>query len=177
MSPYAAAKVCAHHYARVYRESYGMHISCGILFNHESPRRGETFVTRKITKAAARIWLGKQDKLHLGELKTRRDWGFAGDYTKAMVRMMERGLDDDLVIATGEMHSVKEFLECAFSHLKLDPYKYLVIDERLKRPNDLPDLCGDYTKASMEMGWEPTTTFGDLVKMMVDADLEQESDR
>jgi len=170
-SPYACAKVFAHNLCRNYRESYGMHISSGILFNHESPRRGETFVTRKITKAAARIRLGEQDKLYLGNLEAKRDWGFAGDYVEAMWLMLQQENPDDYVIATGETHTVEEFLHEVFDYAGLDVSKYVEIDERLFRPHEVPLLLGDPTKAKEQLGWEPKVKFKELARMMYDEDL------
>ena len=171
-SPYACAKTYAHNLCRNYRESYGLHISSGILFNHESPRRGETFVTRKITLAAARIKLGLQDKLYLGNLDAKRDWGFAGDYVEAMWLMLQQDTPDDYVVATGETHSVKEFLHAVFEHAGLDVNEYVEISERLFRPHEVPLLLGDPSKAEAEMGWKPKVKFNELAKMMFDADLE-----
>jgi len=170
-SPYACAKTYAHNLCRNYRESYGLHISSGILFNHESPRRGETFVTRKITRAAARIKMGLQDSLYLGNLDAKRDWGFAGDYVEAMWMMLQQEVPDDYVIATGETHTVKEFLEVVFKHAGLDIDEYVKIDERLFRPHEVPLLLGDPTKAKEKLGWEPKTRFEGLAKLMYDADL------
>jgi len=170
-SPYACAKTYAHNLCRNYRESYGLHISSGILFNHESPRRGETFVTRKITRAAARIKMGLQDSLYLGNLDAKRDWGFAGDYVEAMWVMLQQEVPDDYVVATGETHTVKEFLEVVFKHAGLDIDEYVKIDERLFRPHEVPLLLGDPTKAKEKLGWEPKTRFEGLAKMMYDADL------
>ena len=171
-SPYACAKVYAHNLCRNYRESYGLHISSGILFNHESPRRGETFVTRKITLAAARIKLGLQDKLYLGNLDAKRDWGFAGDYVAAMWMMLQQDTPDDYVVATGETHSVKEFLDAVFEHAGLDVNEYVEISERLFRPHEVPLLLGDPSKAEQAMGWKPKVKFSGLAKMMYEADLE-----
>ncbi len=170
-SPYACAKVYAHHVVRNYRESYGLHASSGILFNHESPRRGETFVTRKITIAAARIKMGLQDKLFLGNLNAKRDWGFAGDYVKAMWLMLQQEKPDDYVIATNETHTVEEFLTEVFEHAGLDIEKHVEIDSRLFRPHEVPLLLGDYSKAKEVLDWEPDTKFKDLAKMMYEADL------
>jgi GDPmannose 4,6-dehydratase len=170
-SPYACAKVYAHNLCRNYRESYGLYISSGILFNHESPRRGETFVTRKITLAAARIKLGVQDKLYLGNLDAKRDWGFAGDYVEAMWLMLQQDTPDDFVVATGETHSVKEFLDAVFEHAGLDVSEYVEISERLFRPHEVPLLLGDPSKAEREMGWKPKVKFKELAKMMFEADL------
>ena len=170
-SPYACAKVYAHNLCRNYRESYGLHISSGILFNHESPRRGETFVTRKITQAAANIKMGIQDDLLLGNLDAKRDWGFAGDYVKAMWLMTQQQTPDDYVVATGETHTVREFLQVVFDYAGLDIDKYVKIDERLFRPHEVPLLLGDATKAKEKLGWEPKVDFEGLAKMMYDADL------
>tara|TARA_R110001592_G_scaffold57627_2_gene175210 strand:- start:2492 stop:3457 length:966 start_codon:yes stop_codon:yes gene_type:complete len=170
-SPYACAKVFAHNICRNYRESYKMHISSGILFNHESPRRGETFVTRKITLAAARIKKGLQNKLYLGNLEAKRDWGFAGDYVEAMWLMLQQDTPDDYVIATGETHTVKEFLYEVFDHANLDVEKYVEIDERLFRPHEVPLLLGDYTKAKTVLSWKPTVDFKGLAKLMFEEDL------
>jgi len=171
-SPYACAKVFAHNICRNYREGYGMHISSGILFNHESPRRGETFVTRKITIAAARIKLGLQDKLYLGNLEAKRDWGFAGDYVEAMWLMLQQENPDDYVIATGETFTVRQFLQEVFNHADLDVTKYVEIDERLFRPQEVPLLLGDPSKAKEKLGWKPEVKFKDLARMMYEADLE-----
>lgn len=171
-SPYACAKVFAHGLTRNYREGYGIHASSGILFNHESPRRGETFVTRKITLAAARIKLGLQDKIALGNLDALRDWGYAKDYVEAMWLMLQQDKPDDYVIATGETHTVREFLNEVFQIAELDVDKHLVIDERLKRPHEVPWLEGDYSKAKQKLGWEPKTTFKGLARLMYEADLE-----
>ena len=170
-SPYACAKAYAYHITVNYRESYGIHASNGILFNHESPRRGETFVTRKITRALARIKLGVQDKLFLGNLDAKRDWGFAGDYVDAMWRMVQQDQPDDYVVATGETYSVRQFLEEAFSHAELDWQKHVEIDPRYFRPAEVDLLIGDASKAKRVLGWEPKVKFKELVRMMVDADL------
>ena len=172
-SPYACAKVYAHNLCRNYRESYGLHISSGILFNHESPRRGETFVTRKITRAAARIKMGLQDDLLLGNLDAKRDWGFAGDYVEAMWLMTQQEKPDDYVVATGETHTVKEFLQVVFDYAGLDIDEYVRIDERLFRPHEVPLLLGDATKAKEKLGWEPKVNFEGLAKMMYDEDLKE----
>lgn len=172
-SPYACAKVFAHNICRNYRESYGMHISSGILFNHESPRRGETFVTRKITRAAARIKLGLQDKLYLGNLEAKRDWGYAGDYVKAMWLMLQQENPDDYVIATGETYSVQQFLETTFKIAGLKTEDHVEIDKRLFRPHEVPLLLGDPTKAKEKLNWIPATSFNQLVEMMYTADLEK----
>ena len=172
-SPYACAKVFAHNLIRNYRKAYGQYACSGILFNHESPRRGETFVTRKITLAAARIKLGHQDKLYLGNLDAKRDWGFAGDYVKAMWLMLQQDKPDDYVIATGETHTVKEFLYHVFEYSGLgDPMQYVEIDSELYRPHEVPVLIGDITKAKEKLGWQPKITFNKLAEVMFDADYE-----
>ncbi|MFI5291110.1 MAG: GDP-mannose 4,6-dehydratase [Polyangia bacterium] len=171
-SPYGVAKLYSYFITVNYRESYGMFACNGILFNHESPRRGETFVSRKITRAAARIKLGLQDKLFLGNLDARRDWGFAGDYVEAMWRMLQLDRPDDFVIATGECHTVRDFLDEAFGHLDIAWQKHVEIDPRYFRPAEVDELRGDMEKARRELGWEPKVKFGALVKMMVQADLE-----
>ncbi len=173
-SPYAAAKVYAHWMTVNYREGYGLFACNGILFNHESPRRGETFVTRKITKALARIKTGSQDKLFLGNLDAQRDWGYAGDYVEAIWRMLQQPKPDDFVIATGETHSVREFLDEAFGYVGMDWKKYVEIDPRYYRPTEVDVLQGDSSKAKREMGWEPKVRFSELVRMMVDHDLRME---
>ena len=170
-SPYACAKVFAHQATVNYRESYGLHASCGILFNHESPRRGETFVTRKITRAVAQIHLGAEDKLYLGNLDAQRDWGFAGDYVEAMWMMLQQDTADDYVIGTGEAHSVREFVEAAFTHVGLDWNEHVRIDARYYRPAEVDNLRADASKAARVLGWRPRVSFGELVKMMVDADI------
>jgi GDPmannose 4,6-dehydratase len=170
-SPYACAKVFAHQATVNYRESYGMHTSCGILFNHESPRRGETFVTRKITRAVAQIALGSEEKLYLGNLDARRDWGFAGDYVEAMWKMLQQDTPDDYVIGTGEAHSVRDFVEAAFGCAELDWREHVRIDPRYYRPAEVDYLCADASKARRVLGWEPRVGFRELVKMMVDADI------
>lgn len=170
-SPYGCAKLFAHSLGINYRESYGMFISNGILFNHESPRRGENFVTRKITKAVANIKLGKQKQLALGNLDARRDWGFAGDYVEAMWLMLQADTFDDFVVATGKTHSVKDFCEAAFSAVDLNWQDYVVIDHRFLRPAEVPDLCGDSTKIRKKLGWTPKVDFKELVSMMVKHDL------
>lgn len=170
-SPYACAKVFAHNMIRNYRESYGLHASSGILFNHESPRRGETFVTRKITLAAVKIKMKLQDKLFLGNLEPKRDWGFAGDYVKAMWLMLQQDEPDDYVISTGKTHSVRDFLNCVFDISGLgDPAKYVETDPRLFRPHEVPVLIGDSTKAKEKLGWEPEVGIEQLAKIMFDAD-------
>ena len=170
-SPYACSKVFAHNLIRNYRESYGMHASSGILFNHESPRRGETFVTRKITMAAANIKMGLQDDLYLGNLEAKRDWGFAGDYVEAMWLMLQQESPDDYVIATGETHTVEEFLNEVFEYAGLSIQKHVKIDERLFRPHEVPLLLGDATKAKKQLNWEPKVKFKELARMMYDEDL------
>ena len=171
-SPYACAKVFAHNLVRNYRESYDLHASSGILFNHESPLRGETFVTRKITLAAARIKLGLQDKLYLGNLEAKRDWGFAGDYVEMMWLMLQQDAPDDYVIATGRTHTVKAFLEAVFEHAGLDIEKHVEIDERLFRPQEVPYLLGDSSKAKRKLDWSPKVKFEELAEMMFSADYE-----
>jgi len=171
-SPYACAKVYAHLQTVNYREAYGLFACNGILFNHESPRRGENFVTRKITRSATRIKVGLQDRLALGNLDSRRDWGFAGDYVEAMWMMLQRDEPDDYVIATGENHSVREFLELVFDRLKLDWEKHVEIDPRFFRPSEVDELRGDWSKAARVLGWKPKVKFDELAAMMVDADLD-----
>jgi GDPmannose 4,6-dehydratase len=173
-SPYAAAKVYAHWMTATYREGYGLFACNGILFNHESPRRGETFVTRKVTKAAARIHLGHQNKLFLGNLEARRDWGFAGDYVEAMWLMLQQDKADDYVIATGETYSVRDLLDEAFGMLNLDWKQYVEIDPRYYRPAEVDLLLGDASKAREELNWAPKVHFKELVRMMVDADVKHE---
>ena len=169
-SPYACAKVFGHNITVNYRESYGIHASSGILFNHESPRRGETFVTRKITRAVARIKYKVQKKLFLGNLDARRDWGYAPDYVRAMWLMLQQDEPDDYVVGTGEAHSVREFVELAFATADLDWQKYVEIDSRYFRPAETAYLCADTTKARKALDWEPTVTFTELVRIMVEAD-------
>ncbi len=171
-SPYGCAKVYSYWITVNYRESYHLHASNGILFNHESPRRGETFVTRKITRAVAHIKAGLQDKLFLGNLDAKRDWGYAKEYVEAMWLMLQQPKPDDYVIATNETHSVREFLEHAFDHVGLNWKKYVKIDPRYFRPAEVDLLIGDYSKAKRKLGWKPKTKFVDLVKLMVDADVE-----
>ncbi len=171
-SPYACAKLMAHWATINYRESYGLHASCGILFNHESPRRGETFVTRKITRAVGRIKLGLQDKVYLGNLDSKRDWGFAGDYVKMMWMMLQQDKPDDFVIATGTTISVRDFCELAFRHVGLDYKEFVAFDSRYLRPAEVDLLLGDPAKAKAKLGWVPTTTVEQLAAMMVDNDLE-----
>jgi len=171
-SPYAAAKVYAYYIVQNYRDAYGIFAANGILFNHESPRRGETFVTRKITRAATQIKLGLKDKLFLGNLEAKRDWGFAGDYVEAMWLMLQQEKPDDFVIATGETHSVREFAEMVFSKLNLDYKKYVEIDKRYFRPTEVDALLGDSTKARKILGWQPRISFEQLVDMMIASDME-----
>ncbi|NJK33770.1 MAG: GDP-mannose 4,6-dehydratase [Oscillatoriales cyanobacterium SM2_2_1] len=170
-SPYACAKVYAHWQTVNYRESYGLFACNGILFNHESPRRGETFVTRKITRAIARIVTGQQHKLYLGNLDAKRDWGYAKDYVEAMWLMLQQEQPDDYVVATGETHSVREFLDLAFAYVNLNWQDYVEIDPRYFRPAEVDLLLGDATKAKQKLGWQPRVSFPELVRLMVDADL------
>ncbi len=170
-SPYGAAKVYAHWITVNYRESYGMFACNGILFNHESPRRGETFVTRKITRALAHIQAGLQDKLYLGNLDAKRDWGYAKEYVEAMWLMLQQDTPDDYVVATGETHTVREFLEEAFAHVGLNWKDYVEHDARYERPAEVDLLIGDPSKAKTKLGWEPRTTFHDLVRLMVDEEI------
>lgn len=172
-SPYAVAKVYGHYITMNYRESYKLFAVSGILFNHESPRRGKEFVTRKITDAVARIKHGLQKELRMGNLDAKRDWGFAGDYVKAMWLMLQQAEPDDYVIATGESHSVREFLELAFGHVGLNWKDYVVVDPKFLRPAEVDFLMGDPTKAKSKLGWNPDVTFEGLVRMMVDADMER----
>ena len=172
-SPYACAKVFAHHTAVMFRKAYGLHVSCGILFNHESPRRGETFVTRKIAKGVAAIAAGRQSKIRLGNLHARRDWGFAGDYVEAMRLMLERDAPDDYVIATGDSHSVQQFLDGACERVGIDPVAVVEHDPRYDRPAEVDCLLGDASKAHRALNWKPTVTFRALVHMMVDAEVAQ----
>jgi GDPmannose 4,6-dehydratase len=171
-SPYACAKVYAHWQTINYRESYGMFACNGILFNHESPRRGETFVTRKITRALARIVAGQQDKIYMGNLDAKRDWGYAKDYVNAMWLMLQQDEPDDYVVATGETYSVREFLDIAFGRVNLNWQDYVAFDERYLRPAEVELLIGDPTKAKTKLGWEPSVTFTELVHLMVEADLQ-----
>jgi GDPmannose 4,6-dehydratase len=171
-SPYACAKLYAHWQTVNYRESYDLFACNGILFNHESPRRGETFVTRKITRAIARIIVKQQKKLYLGNLDAKRDWGYAKDYVRAMWLMLQQDTPDDYVVATGETHSVQEFLEIAFRYVNLNWQDYVEFDPRYLRPTEVDLLIGDPNKARVKLGWEPSVTFGELVQLMVDADLE-----
>jgi GDPmannose 4,6-dehydratase len=171
-SPYGVSKLAAHWYAVNYRESYGLHICNGILFNHESPRRGETFVTRKITRAVGRIVKGLQEKVYLGNLEARRDWGFAGDFVEAMWLMLQQDEPDDYVVATGESFSVAEFAEAAFGYAGLDWRAHVAFDPRYVRPAEVDHLEGDASKARTQLGWQPRVTFDALVRMMVDHDME-----
>jgi GDPmannose 4,6-dehydratase len=171
-SPYAVSKVAAHWYALNYREAYNFFVSNGILFNHESPRRGETFVTRKITRAVGRIKAGLQKKLYLGNLDARRDWGFAGDYVEAMWMMLQHDEPGDFVVATGEAYSVRQFLDEAFGHAGLDWKQYVEIDPQYFRPTEVDYLLGDPSKARNAFGWKPRTAFRELVRMMVDSDMQ-----
>jgi GDPmannose 4,6-dehydratase len=170
-SPYGVSKVYGHWITVNYRESYGIFACSGILFNHESPLRGKEFVTRKVTDAVARIKFGVQEKLKLGNLDARRDWGFAGDYVRAMWMMLQQDKPDDYVVATGEMHTVRQLVEAAFGHVGLDWRQYVETDPAFLRPAEVSELCGDATRARKELGWEPQVRFPELVAMMVDADL------
>ena len=170
-SPYGAAKAFAHNMAKVYRDSYNMFISCGILFNHESERRGIEFVSMKIANAVARIDAGLQDKLKLGNLDARRDWGYTKDYVGAMWMMLQQEKPDNFVVATGENHTIREFAEIAFDHIGLNWQDYIVIDKTFFRPAEIYDLKGDYSKAKKILGWEPKTQFKDLVRIMVDSEI------
>ena len=177
-SPYGSAKVFGHHTTVNYRESYGLYTCSGILFNHESPRRGIEFVTRKVTNAVARISLGLQDHVSLGNLEAKRDWGFAGDYVKAMYLMLQQDEPDDFVVATGETHAVSEFVQLAFEAAGIDDWeRYVKIDQRFFRPAEVDLLVGDASKAKEQLGWEPKVSFRDLVTMMVDHDLELEKSK
>ena len=171
-SPYAVSKLAAHYYTVNYREAYDLFACSGLLFNHESPRRGETFVTRKVTRAVGRISVGLQDKLYLGNLEAKRDWGFAGDYVEAMWLMLQQDLPQDYVIATGLAHSVQEFVEAAFGHVGLNWEEYVEIDPRYFRPTEVDFLQGDSAKARRELGWEPRVSFEGLVAMMADHDIQ-----
>lgn len=170
-SPYACAKIFSYHIVHVYRKAYGIFGTNGLLFNHESERRGENFVTRKITRAATRIKLGLQDKLYLGNIDSRRDWGHAKDYVRAMWMMLQHDTPDDFVVCSGEAHSVRDFLEIAFDRLGLDPYKYVTIDESLFRPSEVDYLKGDCSKIKRILGWEPEISFNDMVTLMINHDL------
>jgi GDPmannose 4,6-dehydratase len=171
-SPYGCAKVYAYWIGVNYREAYGLHLTNGILFNHESPRRGETFVTRKVTRAASRIKLGLQKKLFLGNLEARRDWGYAKDYVEAMWLMLQQPSGDDYVVATGESHTVRELCEEAFAHVGLDYREFVEIDPRYYRPTEVDFLLGDPTKAARQLGWRPRTSFKELIQIMMDSDME-----
>jgi GDPmannose 4,6-dehydratase len=171
-SPYAVSKVAGHWYCVNYREAYGLFICNGILFNHESPRRGENFVTRKVTRSVGRIAQGLQDKLYLGNLDAKRDWGFAGDYVEAMWLMLQQAKPDDYVVATGEAYSVRDLVECAFKEVGLDWKKYVAVDPRYLRPTEVDFLQGDASKARSALRWKPKVNFQDLVKMMVHEDVE-----
>jgi GDPmannose 4,6-dehydratase len=177
-SPYGVAKVFGHYMTINYRESYGMHASSGILFNHESPRRGPEFVTRKVSQAVARIALGRQDSISMGNLDAKRDWGFAGDYVRAMWLMLQQPQADDFVVATGTTHSIRDLLDVAFRHVGIDDWEpYVTQDPRFMRPAEVDVLIGDASKAREKLGWEPTVHFEDLVRMMVDSDLALEKAR
>jgi len=175
VSPYACSKVYAHNIVVNYRKAYGIYACCGILFNHESPRRGEDFVTRKITKAAVRIKLGKQKHIRLGNIKTYRDWGFAGDYVEAMWMMLQQAEPDDFVISSNNSVTVEDFLEIVFKYLDLDYKKYLIIDKEFFRPHDVPYLRGDSTKALKMLGWKPKIDLLTLAKMMIESDMDLEN--
>lgn len=177
VSPYACSKLCGHNFVVNYRKAYNLHLSSGILFNHESPRRGEKFVTKKVTKAVARIKLGLQDKLILGNLEAKRDWGYTKEYVEAMWLMLQQEKSDDYVIATGETHSVQELVEYTFELAGLDWKKYVQISKDEMRPSDVPLLCGDAAKAKNVLGWEPKVKFKELIKLMYDYDLEHEKKR
>jgi GDPmannose 4,6-dehydratase len=170
-SPYAIAKLFAHWMTIQYRDAYGIHASNGILFNHESPRRGGTFVTRKVTRGIAAILAGREQYLYMGNLEARRDWGYAPEYVEAMWRMVQQDIPDDYVIATGEMHSVQEFVDVAFGLVGLEWQEHVRIDERYFRPTEVDELCGDASKAARILGWRPTVTFDGLVRLMLEADL------
>ncbi len=172
-SPYGVAKVFGHHITVNYRESYGLYACSGICFNHESPRRGIEFVTRKVTQHVARIKLGLAGKLQMGNLDVRRDWGFAGDYVPAMWMMLQQTEPDDYVVATGETHTVRQLLEIAFGYAGLDWQEYVEIDPKLFRPAEVDHLCGDSSKARQVLGWEPKVAFRELIEMMVQADLDR----
>ncbi|MGB2921068.1 MAG: GDP-mannose 4,6-dehydratase [Mycobacterium sp.] len=177
-SPYGVAKVFGHYMTINYRESYGMHASSGILFNHESPRRGPEFVTRKIAQAVARISLGLQDKIVLGNLDAKRDWGFAGDYVRAMWLMLQQDKADDYVISTGETHSIRDLLDIAFAEIGIDDWEpFVEVDERFMRPAEVDLLMGDSSKAQQQLGWKPSVSFPELVQMMVHADIDDQRKR
>jgi GDPmannose 4,6-dehydratase len=167
------SKVFAHQMTIQYREAYGLFATNGILFNHESPRRGPTFVTRKVTRGVAAILAGRMDKLYLGNLDSQRDWGYAPEYVDAMWQMLQHDEPDDFVVATGEMHTVLEFVELAFSMVGLDWEQYVVIDQRYFRPTEVDELCGDASKARQVLGWEPTTQFPELVRIMLASDMRE----
>ena len=174
-SPYGAAKTFGHYITVNYRESYNAYACSGILFNHESPRRGHEFVTRKVTRSVARISLGLQETIALGNLESKRDWGFAGDYVEAMWRMLQQDTPDDYVVATGEVHSISELLDIAFARIGVDDWSKLVeVDQRFVRPAEVDYLCGDATKAREQLGWTPKVSFTELIEMMVDSDIERE---
>jgi GDPmannose 4,6-dehydratase len=175
-SPYGAAKLCAYNLTRIYRDGYGIFASNGILFNHESPRRGVNFVTKKITRLACKIKKGLLNEIHLGNLEAKRDWGHSRDYCQAIYKILQHHSPDDFVISTGEAHTVREFAEKIFEYLDLDFYKYLVSDDRYRRPIEVPFLMGDSTKARTILGWEPKVSFEELVKEMVDYDMEHVND-
>lgn len=177
VSPYACSKLASHHMVSTYRKSYNLFACSGILFNHESPRRGEEFVTKKITKAAARIKLGLEKEIRLGNISAHRDWGYAGDYIKAMWLMLQHNEPDDYVICTGETHSVREFLNYIFEYAKLDLEKYLIIDPKFYRPCEVPKLWGDFSKAKRILGWEPETNFKELAIMMFEEDYSFEKEK
>lgn len=172
-SPYGAAKAFAHNMAKVYRDSYNMYIACGILFNHESERRGIEFVSMKIANAVARIYAGLQDKLKLGNLDAKRDWGYTKDYVRAMIEMLQQEKPDNFVIASGESHTIREFAEIAFNHVGLDWQDYVIVDQSFYRPAEIYDLRGDYSKAERVLGWRPKTSFKDLIKIMVDSEMKK----
>ena len=172
-SPYAISKLFAHWMTIQYRDGWGLHASNGILFNHESPRRGGTFVTRKVTRGIAAILAGREKHLYMGNLEARRDWGYAPEYVDAMWRMLQQDQPGDYVVATGETHSVREFVETAFGHVGLDWEQFVRIDQRYFRPTEVDELCGDASKAKRELGWRPSTTFAGLVRLMLEADLRE----
>jgi GDPmannose 4,6-dehydratase len=176
VSPYGISKLFAYHITRAYRFGYGMFACNGILMNHESPRRGETFVTKKIVRAAVRIKLGKQSDIKLGNIESKRDWGFAGDYMDAIYRIMHHDKADDWVVATGEHYSVRQFAEAVFNKLGLNFYDYLILDNQYKRPNEVPELLGDPSKIKKVLGWKPKVDFNGLVDMMVDTCMQEEKD-
>jgi len=177
VSPYGCAKLFGYHITRTYRLGYDIFAANGILFNHESPRRGVNFVTKKVTRIAARIKLGLENKLRLGNLDAMRDWGYAKDYMEAVHLILQQDKADDWVVSTGEYHSVKEFVEKVFQYLDLDPWKYIQIEDRYKRPNEVPALLGDSSKIRKQLNWKPKVGFDELIKMMVDADLKTEKQK